>query len=217
MHHQMVEGPHTAGRVLHGARFYDLFGKIFTLGRDTAIRDTLIELAAPAAGDTVLDVGCGTGTLALALQAALGTGEVHGIDASPEMIEVARRKAVQARSGVDFRLALIEAIPFADATFDVVTSMLMLHHLPDDLKRRGLAEIRRVLKPGGRLVVMDFAVAGQSALGPGRPLGHLLMMFGHARGVSTLETLQRALKDTGFDQVDVIPTRFKTLVFLRAC
>ena len=152
MHHTTADAPKTAGRVIHWARWYDLFGRLISFGRDKAIREKLIELAAPAPGEKVLDVGCGTGTLALALKSRVGTGEVHGIDASPEMIEVAREKVAKAGSDIDFQVALIEAIPFPDASFDLVTSSLMLHHLPDDLKRTGLDEIRRVLKPGGRFV-----------------------------------------------------------------
>jgi SAM-dependent methyltransferase len=97
------------------------------------------------------------------------------------MIDVAKEKAAKAGSAIDFQVALIEALPFPAATFDLVTSSLMLHHLPDDLKRTGLAEIRRVLKPGGRFVAMDFAAHSHSPHGPGRPLGHLLAIFGHAR------------------------------------
>ncbi|MBI3968063.1 MAG: class I SAM-dependent methyltransferase, partial [Chloroflexi bacterium] len=89
MRHKTAGAPQTAGRVLHGARWYDLFGTVISLGRDKAVRKKLVELAAPMPGEKVLDVGCGTGTLALDLKSRVGMGEVHGIDASPEMIEVA--------------------------------------------------------------------------------------------------------------------------------
>src|SRR5919199_6090530 len=117
MRHKTADAPQTAGRVLRRARWYDLFGTVISFGRDKAIREKLIELVVPAPGEKVLDVGCGTGTLALALKPSVGTGEVHGIDASPEMIEVAKQKAAKAGSDIGFRVALIEAIPFPEATF----------------------------------------------------------------------------------------------------
>ena len=135
---------------------------------------------------------------------------MHGIDASPEMIEVARAKAAKAGSEIDFRLALIEEIPYPAASFDLVTSSLMLHHLPDELKQRGFVEIRRVVKPGGRFLAMDFAAHSHSFL------GHLLSVFGHARGESMVDKLTPMLKEAGFDDVEALPTRHKNFVFIRA-
>jgi ubiquinone/menaquinone biosynthesis C-methylase UbiE len=210
MHHERTSAPATAGHVLHMARWYDLLGHIISLGRVNAVRAQLLDLAAPLPGETVLDVGCGTGTLALAMESRMGKGEVHGIDASSEMIEVSREKATKAGSQVDFRVALIEAIPFPDATFDLVTSSMMLHHLPDDLKRSGLAEIRRILKPGGRFIAMDFAAQGHS------PLDHLLAIFGHSRGERTVDKLAPMLRDAGFSGVESISTPHKNFSFIRA-
>lgn len=215
MHHHTTT-PQTAGRVLHSARFYELFGRLVSFGRDRAIRDKLLELAAPSAGETVLDVGCGPGSLALALKARVPSAEVHGIDASPELIDVARRKAAKTGSGVDFQVALIEALPFPDATFDLVTSSLMLHHLPDDLKRSGLAEIGRVLKPGGRFMAVDFAAESASPLGAGRALGHLLSILGHAHGEPMADKLLPLLNEAGFNDAESIPADHKNFVFIRA-
>lgn len=208
--HKAAGAPPTAGRVLHAARWYDLFGRVVSLGRDRAVRETLIEVAAPAPGERVLDVGCGTGTLAIAVKPRVGDGAVYGIDASPEMIEVAREKAARAGSDVDFRVALIEAIPFPDASFDLVTSSLMLHHLPDELKVKGLSEVRRVLRPGGRFVAVDFAAYSHS------PLGHLLSILGWSHGESTVDKLTPMLKDTGFSDVEAVPTRHTNFAFIRA-
>ena len=92
----------------------------------------------------------------MAAKALAGTsGQVHGNDAAPEMIREAERKAAARQLDIRFQVALIEQIPYPDRTFDVVLSSLMLHHLPKDLKRRGIAEISRVLKPEGRLFAVD--------------------------------------------------------------
>jgi len=147
----------TSGRLIRWARFYDLTVAVLTLGRGRTLRQRTIDLAAIALGESVLEVGCGTGELCLRARARVGTGgRVSGIDPSAEMIAVARRKAERARVDIDYRVAGIEALPFGDNSFDVVLSSLMMHHLPDDLKSAGLAEIKRVLKPGGRALIVDF-------------------------------------------------------------
>jgi demethylmenaquinone methyltransferase/2-methoxy-6-polyprenyl-1,4-benzoquinol methylase/phosphoethanolamine N-methyltransferase len=87
------------------------------------------------------------------------------------MVERARRNAARAGVGVRFEVGVIEALQYPDDHFDVVLSSMMLHHLPDELKRRGLAEIRRVLKPGGRVVAVDFGAT------PSEGIGHLLCLL----------------------------------------
>jgi len=83
-------------------------------------------------------------------------GKVFGIDASPEMIARARKKARKAAADVVFENAFVESLPFPDATFDVVLSTTMLHHLPEKARRQCLREVCRVLKPAGRLLAVDF-------------------------------------------------------------
>lgn len=157
-HPHTQAAPATQGRTISWASHYDLLVKLLSFGRENALRSRTIRQAAISRGEVVLDVGCGTGTLTLLARTQTGAaGKVHGIDASPEMIAVARQKSVQQKSDVDFQVGVIEALPFPDGTFDVVLSSLMFHHLPPDLKQRGLAEIYRVLKPGGRLIVVDMA------------------------------------------------------------
>lgn len=143
----------TRGHVIHWAPVYEVvFGWLL---RRT--HGAVVELAALSAGERVLDVGCGTGSLAVALKVSVGpTGSVHGIDASPEMIEVARRNASKAAEDVNFQVGLGEAIPFPNGTFDLVVSQLAIHHLPDDLKQSAFGEMYRVLKSDGRCLIVDF-------------------------------------------------------------
>jgi len=105
----------------------------------------------------VLDVGCGTGTLAIAAKRRVGdAGSVDGIDASAEMIERARKKAKRAGAVVVFRTAFAESLPFETARFDVVLSTVMLHHLSRDTRGEAIREMRRVIKPDGRILIVDF-------------------------------------------------------------
>jgi ubiquinone/menaquinone biosynthesis C-methylase UbiE len=134
------------------APWYDAWSSAFGMG--TQFRRRVFELAALQPGDHVLDVGCGTGWFARGAVRHVGpTGSASGIDPAPDMIRMAMQ--TDAPNGAHFELAAIEALPFGDAHFDVVVASLVIHHLPPDLKRQGLREVLRVLKPGGRLVVAE--------------------------------------------------------------
>jgi ubiquinone/menaquinone biosynthesis C-methylase UbiE len=151
----------TRARVIHWAFWYDMMLKVRTLGRERRVRERFLDIAGVAPGQTVLDAGCGTGTMAIAARRRVGdAGAAHAIDASPEMVARARQKAARVQADVSFQPALLEALPFPDASFDVVITSLVLHHFPADLLGRCLSEIRRVLKPDGRLVAFDFAASG---------------------------------------------------------
>jgi ubiquinone/menaquinone biosynthesis C-methylase UbiE len=149
---------HTKGLVVHWAGRYDLLLWFMTLGRERRFRERLLEPARLQIGESVLDVGCGTGSLALAAKRRVGSaGNVHGIDASPEMIARARHKASRQGAAITFDIGVAERLPFPDRQFDVVLSTVMLHHLPRSIRQQGVGEMRRVLKPGGRLLAIDFA------------------------------------------------------------
>jgi ubiquinone/menaquinone biosynthesis C-methylase UbiE len=151
----------THGLILNRGRRYDLtewfFDAFLFRGRLRALRRRTANLARIQPGEQVLDVGCGTGTLAIDIQQRVGaTGRMFGVDPGPQQIARARAKAARRTVPIDFQIGVIERLAFPDHTFDVVLNTIMMHHLPDDLKRRGLAEIARVLKPGGRLAIADF-------------------------------------------------------------
>jgi ubiquinone/menaquinone biosynthesis C-methylase UbiE len=161
---QRRSAPHeheTGGVLLDRGWRYDLevwfFDTFLVRGRVRELRQKVLDRAQLSGGQSVLDVGCGTGSLAIEAVTRVGSsGRVTGIDPAPRQIGRARAKARRSRLDIEFRSGVIEQLPFSDRSFDAVTSTLMMHHLPDQSKRRGMAEIYRVLKPGGRLVAADF-------------------------------------------------------------
>jgi ubiquinone/menaquinone biosynthesis C-methylase UbiE len=191
-----MTAPRTKGLVMHSqARYYDLLAWVLTLGRERAFRQRLVELARLQPGDKVLDIGCGTGTLAIIAKQRVGPeGTVDGVDASPEMIGRATRKARKAGLDVRFQTAIVEELPFPNEHFDVVMSTLMLHHLPRPVREQCVREIRRVLKPGGRVLAVDFAT-------PAREPKGLLARF-HRRGHMALREIVELLNDGGLRVVE---------------
>lgn len=157
--------PDTTGHVVHWAARYDLLVTLLTLGRERRFRERLLQPARLAPGESVLDIGCGTGTLAIAAKRRVGaSGAVDGIDASPEMIARARRKSARAGLDVVFAVAPAQSLPFSDARFDVVLSTVMLHHLRRAAREDAVHEARRVLKPGGRFLAVDFVKSSGKGL-----------------------------------------------------
>jgi len=187
---QPVSAPATKGIRIRWPRFYDALNRIHFLGREGLYREKTVDLAVITSGDHVLDVGCGTGNLTIAAKLRAGVeGQVYGIDAAPEMVREAERKAAAKQLEIRFQVGLIEALDLPDDEFDVVLSSLMLHHLPKDLKQRGIAEIARVLKPGGRFLAVD--------------VDPWLL--------KNLETVEEAMRTAGFREIQRGRTGFKTV------
>ena len=123
--------------------------------RDGELKRRVLACASLAGGDEVLDVGCGTGTLAVEAARAAPGVRVSGLDADASILVRARRRADAAGVEIGFDEGTSTALPYPDESFDVVLSTLFFHHLPDDAKLTTATELRRVLRPGGRLVVGD--------------------------------------------------------------
>jgi demethylmenaquinone methyltransferase/2-methoxy-6-polyprenyl-1,4-benzoquinol methylase len=132
---------------------YDLFNTLSTFGQDQHWRRMVVRLAAVPAGGRVLDVATGTGAVAFALADATPTAQVIGVDFCEPMLEAARAKLAPRGGRISFEWGDVLALPYADASFDAVTVSFGVRNFADI--PCGLAEMYRVLKPGGRLVCLE--------------------------------------------------------------
>ncbi len=132
--------------------------------RDKTVKGRLVVAANLRPGLRVLDLGCGTGTLALRVKRACPGDEVSGVDADPRMLSAAVAKAKRAGLEATFTRGFAESLPYPDGMFDRVVSSLFFHHLSPPQKVCALREVTRVLAPGGELHVADW----------GRPSGPIL-------------------------------------------
>jgi ubiquinone/menaquinone biosynthesis C-methylase UbiE len=160
----------------------ELFGERFHLA----------ALAAFAEPDWIVgDLGCGAGQVAAAL--APFVARVVAVDASPQMLQAARRR-LRGLDNIDLRRGDLEALPIDDARLDAATLMLVLHHVPEPA--RALAEASRVLKPGGRLLVVDMLPHDRESYR--QQMGHVWLGFSG-------EHIERMLRECGFGQVRSVP------------
>lgn len=138
------------------ARSYDLNNRVHSLWQDQAWRRFAVRCAAVRPTDHVLDVACGTGDLTLAFSRA-GAERVTGLDFTAEMLELARQKSTGAGGGaaIEYIQGDAQELPFAAASFDVVSIAFGIRNVASPA--RAFAEFRRVLRPGGRVIVLEFA------------------------------------------------------------
>ena len=137
--------------------FYD--GVVRYTTRERRFKSALLRQARISGQQRVLDLGCGTGTLAIEAKRGAPGSEVVGLDGDGEILARARAKAARAGVAVRFDEALADALPYAAASFDRVLSSLFFHHLSPAARQRAFAGIVRVLKPGGELHVADWGAA----------------------------------------------------------
>jgi ubiquinone/menaquinone biosynthesis C-methylase UbiE len=155
--------------------FFDFIQKYIV--RDVRYKLLLIEQANIQPGQKVLDLGCGTGTLALMAKKAQPNADVIGLDADSQMLEMAVEKSASQNIEVKFDVGFTDKLPYPDASFDRVLSSIMIHHLKTPEKEQTAREVFRVLKPGGELHIIDF---GKPVTWYGRLLGPFLHGFEEA-------------------------------------
>jgi ubiquinone/menaquinone biosynthesis C-methylase UbiE len=185
-----------------------VYDPIMRLLRFTAALAPLVAQAELRRGFRVLDIGCGTGTLAVMIAKAHPDVSITGIDPDPRALARAAEKVRRAGAAVQLDRGFADELPYRDATFDRVFSSMMFHHVPPGEKPGVLRDVRRVLKPGGRLEFLDFA-GGQHTF-----LAHVL----HARTASAAmeERLLRLMRDCGFAEPRRVGAR-RTLAGAIAC
>lgn len=173
---------------------YDPFIKIF--GGDSA-RKTLIDHAGLCSGLRLLDLGCGTGTMVVLIKRMHPDISVVGLDPDPDALARAKYKADRQKLSIQFDRGFSDSLPYADRSFDRVFSSFMYHHLLSEEKPKTLAEIWRVLRPGGSFHLLDFE--GPDAHKHGI-LDHLLHGSQRLRENSRARVLN-LLQESGFANV----------------
>jgi ubiquinone/menaquinone biosynthesis C-methylase UbiE len=175
-------------------RFYDPLTRLLGAER---VRARLLDAASVEAGEEVLDLGCGTGALSLQLKQRQPGAQVTGLDPDPKALALARKKAQAAGVEIAWREGYAGRAPFPAHSFDRVVSSLMIHHLRSEEKRDAFRDVKRLLRPGGAFVLLDF--------GPARNLLErgLTAVFHHdERMADNLGgRLPEWLRETGFDEV----------------
>ncbi|WP_083208418.1 methyltransferase domain-containing protein [Mycobacterium malmoense] len=175
---------------------YDLFARLLGMPKVYA---TLIAQAEIADRQRVLEIGCGTGNLTTRVKRAHPAADVTGCDPDPRALDRARQKA----NDIRFDQGYAERLPYADGEFDRVLSSMMLHHINEDAKPAAAAEIFRVLRPGGRLHLVD--IGGDMTTEHGL-MARLIRRSPHAAG-NLGDAIPRLLRGAGFDCTEVATHR----------
>lgn len=126
--------------------------------REDVFHRHLVMQADILPGMRVLDLGSGTGTLAIMIKQSHVMSDVYGLDADPQILEIARRKAAQVGARITLERGMADQLPYPPVWFDRVVTSLMLHHLTTEQKQQAMKEVYRVLRPGGKFYILDFGI-----------------------------------------------------------
>lgn len=186
--------------------------------RERAFRTALVDQAVILPGHDVLDLACGTGTLATMIGTRVPGANLNGLDADPQVLAIARRKSRAAGVEVRFEQGLSIRLPYPDGSFDRVVSSLFFHHLALQHKRETAAEVLRVLRPGGELHVADWGRAANALMRALFVPVQILDGFANT-GDNVSGRLASVFEEAGFEEVrqtGAFSTVFGTLALYRA-
>ena len=169
--------------------------------REGRWRRLIVDEIATVYPRVVLDVGCGTGTLTIAAAEVLPEARVVGLDGDRKVLDLARRKAGSER--VEWVEGLADELPFADGDVDALVTTLVFHHLPLSIKKAALTEFRRVLRPGGRLVVADWGKPQDPVMSVAFIVLQCLDGFANT-GDNRRGMVPRLITEAGFDGLRVL-------------
>lgn len=158
----------TKGKVIPKilSKYVDFIENIFFFGRLEQFWEKLIEKAQISPNDRIIDIGCGSGRMVIKVSEQLGmNGEIIGLEPSKHLIKECNK--LEKKDNVKFMEGIMESVPFPDNSFDIVLSSLAIHHVPKDDKQKAFKEFNRILKKGGRLLIMDH----------GKPYNKMLQVF----------------------------------------
>lgn len=176
--------------------------------REKTFKTALLEQARLSPDMSVLDLGSGTGTLTIMAKSACPTAQVIGLDGDEQVIEMARRKAAEAGVDITFDRGLSSDMPYPDNRFDIVLASLLFHHLSTQDKEATLAEVLRVLRPGGELHVADWGEPSNRLLRLGFYVVQVLDGF-DTTADNVAGRIPELIRDAGFARVSE-PRRIPT-------
>jgi ubiquinone/menaquinone biosynthesis C-methylase UbiE len=190
-------------------RYYD--PALATIFQERRFRMPVVKALEVAPGQRILDLGCGTATLSLLIGANTAAGLIVGLDIDPVMLYTGQKKVAQSGALVSLTRGSADCLPYGNDSFDSAVSSLMLHHLETEQKRRMLCEAWRVLKPGGKVLVLDFGPVGS-----GNVARAAAAVFGRFERIddNLSGRIPDFLREAGFADVQVADVAFQGVIKL---
>lgn len=179
--------------------FYDPVVKLTT--RERSFKTALVSQCRPEPGQKVLDLACGSGTLAILMKQTFPGVEVTGIDGDPKILQIARYKSDRAGLDIGFDNGTSHALPYANESFDRVVSSLFFHHLTRDKKFQTLKETKRVLKSDGELHIADWGLPANGLMKFASSFIRLLD-GSETTGDNFRGLLPKLITEAGFEEVE---------------